>query len=115
LTDVAYAIAVDAGGNAYVTGFATSPDFPTTPGVIQPSLGMGPGIETSNAFITKLNPAGSGLVYSTFLGGSNSDNPGAYGDAGLSIAVDSSGNAYITGSTEDTDLGIGEQRNRKLA
>ncbi len=106
LTDVAYAIAIDSGGNAYVTGFATSPDFPTTPGVIQPTLGTGQGIESSNVFITKLNPAGSGLVYSTFLGGSNSDNPGAYGDAGLSIAVDSSGNAYITGSTEDTDFPV---------
>jgi hypothetical protein len=106
LTDVAYAIAVDSGGNAYVTGFATSPDFPTTPGVIQPTLGIEPGLETSNVFITKLNPPGSGLVYSTFLGGSNSPNPGAYGDAGLSIAVDGSGNAYITGSTEDTDFPV---------
>jgi hypothetical protein len=108
--DVANAIAVDPAGSAYVTGFATSSDFPTTPGVIQPSLGpsaaeVGLG-EMSNVFITKLNPAGSGLVYSTFLGGSQSYNPGVYGDAGLGIAVDGSGNAYIAGSTEDIDFPV---------
>jgi Bacterial Ig-like domain (group 3)/Beta-propeller repeat len=110
VTDVANAIAVDTAGSAYVTGFATSSDFPTTPGVIQPTLGpdaAGVGLfEMSNVFITKLNPAGSGLVYSTFLGGSQSPNPGAYGDAGSSIAVDSSGNAYIVGSTEDLDFPV---------
>jgi hypothetical protein len=107
VTDVANAIAVDAEGDAYVTGFATSSDFPTTPGVIQPSLGLSPaelGSEMSNVFITKLNSAGSDLVYSTFLGGSQTLNAGAYGDSGLSIAVDSAGNAYIAGSTEDVDF-----------
>jgi len=109
-TDVAYAIAVDSSGNAYVTGFATSPDFPTTPGVVQPSLGLSTTqtalLEMSNVFVTKLNPSGSDLVYSTFLGGSQTLNPGAYGDTGLSIAVDGAGDAYVTGSTEDTDFPV---------
>ena len=108
-TDVAYAITVDAADNAYVTGFATSPDFPTTSGVFQPSLGLssiGLALEMSNVFIAKLNPAGSGLVYSTFLGGKESYNQGAYGDAGFGIAVDSSGNAYIAGSTGDIDFPV---------
>jgi hypothetical protein len=108
-TDVAYAIAVDAAGNAYVTGFATSSDFPTTPGVFQPTLGLTPlelALEMSNVFVTKLNPTGTGLVYSTFLGGKESYNQGAYGDVGLGIAVDSSGNAYIAGSTGDLDFPV---------
>jgi hypothetical protein len=108
-TDVAYAIAVDAADYAYITGFATSSDFPTTSGVIKPALGL-TGLqlaaEMSNVFVAKLNPAGSGLVYSTFLGGTQTLNPGAYGDVGLSIAVDSSGNAYIAGSTEDIDFPV---------
>lgn len=109
VTDVANAIAIDTAGNAYITGFATSSDFPTTPGVIQPSLGLSPdelGSAQSNVFVTKLNPTGSALVYSTFLGGSQSLVPGAYGDAGSSIAVDTNGNAYVTGSTEDLDFPV---------
>src|SRR5438876_7867478 len=80
-------IAVDAAGNAYVTGGA-SPDFPTTPGAFQPSSPGG-------AFVTKLNPTGSGLVYSTFLGSSGE---------GEGIAVDAAGNAYVTGVTDSTDF-----------
>ena len=108
-TDVANAIAVDKSGDAYITGFATSPDFPTTPGVVQPALDLSAdelASEMSNVFITKLNAVGSGLIYSTFLGGNQSLNPGAYGDAGLSVAVDSDGNAYIAGSTEDVDFPV---------
>jgi hypothetical protein len=76
------AIAVDGSGNAYVTGSTTSSDYPTTPGAFQPTL-QG----DVNVFVTKLNATGSALVYSTYLGGA-----GGYG-----IAVDPSGNAYVTG------------------
>jgi len=81
-------VAVDAGGNAYVTGFTSSSSFPTTPGAFQPVLG-GP---AGDAFVTKLNPAGSGIVYSTYLGGSGTD-------GGSGIALDANGNAYVTGTT----------------
>lgn len=83
-------IAVDIAGNAYVTGHTTSTDFPTTPGAFQTSGG---GTSVA-AFVTKLDPAGSTLIYSTYLGGGS----------GKSIAVDSSGNAYVTGQTSSTGL-----------
>jgi uncharacterized repeat protein (TIGR01451 family) len=85
-------IAVDAAGNVYVTGSTLSTDFPTTPGAFQTSL-QG----NSDTVVTKLNPAGSGLVYSTYLGGSGDENGGG-------IAVDAAGNAYVTGSTGSTDF-----------
>ncbi len=61
-------IAVDAAGNAYITGRAESPDFPTTPGAFQTSFGRSANTYY-NAFVTKLNAAGNALVYSTFLKG----------------------------------------------
>jgi hypothetical protein len=79
-------IAVDSDGNAYVTGEAATTNFPTTPDAFQTSP-MG-----YDAFVTKLNPAGSALVYSARFGG-NLD------DFGRGIALDSGGNAYITGWT----------------
>jgi hypothetical protein len=90
--DVAYGIAVDASGNAYVTGNAGSPDFPTTAGAFQTTRGT-----FGNAFITKINTTGAALVYSTYLGGNG-------GDVGFGIAVDSAGNAYVTGTTTSTDF-----------
>ncbi len=94
--DSGNAIAVDASGNAYVTGLTKSPDFPATVGVLQPSL-KAAGFD---AFVTKLNPAASGaasLVYSTYLGGSGFDE-------GRGIVVDPSGNAYVAGSTGSLDF-----------
>ncbi|HKS96611.1 MAG TPA: SBBP repeat-containing protein, partial [Terriglobia bacterium] len=98
-TDVAQAIAADPAGNAYVTGYTLSEDFPTTNGAFQTVFGGGacggvPGEPKpcADGFVAKLNPAGSALVYSTFLGGSSYD-------AGQGIAVDGAGNAYITGFT----------------
>jgi hypothetical protein len=82
-------IAVDASGDAYVTGTTTG-NFPTTSGAYQTSYG-GSGDE----FVTKLDPTGATLVYSTYLGGANSD----MSSFGNGIAVDSSGNAYISGTT----------------
>ena len=83
--DLGRGIAVDAAGNAYVTGFAGL-NFPTTMGAFQTTGG--------GAFVTKLNAAGSSLVYST---------RGA-GDEGEDIGVDASGNAYVTGRTSSTDF-----------
>ncbi|MGH9799239.1 MAG: SBBP repeat-containing protein, partial [Blastocatellia bacterium] len=84
--EAGYSIAVDSLGDAYITGFTTSPGFPTV-GAIQPNFG---GVE--DAFITKINAAGSAIVYSTFLGGDRAEEARA-------IAVDPLGNAYITGYT----------------
>jgi hypothetical protein len=89
--DYGYAIAVNSSGNAYVAGYTNSADFPTTPGVVRNS------IAASDTFVTELNPAGNGLVYSTFLGGSDYD----YASA---IALDTSGNAYIAGYTYSSDF-----------
>ena len=83
-------IAVDASGNAYVTGQTSSADFPTVGPYQSTHAGSG------DVFVTKLNPAGSGLVYSTYIGGGGSD----YAQA---IAVDSSGNASVTGRTLSTN------------
>ena len=87
-------IAVDAAGNAYVTGNTASPDFPTTPGAFQPTFGGPPSPQPNygDAFLTKINPTGSALIYSTYLGGDSEDR-------GLGVAVDSAGNAYVTGNT----------------
>ena len=84
-------IAIDGSGNAYVTGFTSSTDFPTK-NPLQPILGGG-----NDAFVLKLNAEGSTLVYSTFLGGSRSD----FGNA---ISVDDGGNTYVTGYTESKDF-----------
>jgi hypothetical protein len=89
--DYGYGIAVDAAGNAYVTGIAGSTDFPTT----NPPTNCGNcGSNNDGAFVAKLNPAGSALLYVTFLGGGTP----------YSIAVDATGNAYITGYTDSTDF-----------
>jgi hypothetical protein len=90
---VALAITVDASGNAYLTGRATSANFPTTAGSFKPSAPQ----DVPDAFVTKLNSTGTALVYSTFLGGSS-------GDVGNGIAVDSSGNAFVTGETDSTNF-----------
>lgn len=89
--DGGLAIAVDMGGAAYVTGWTTSTNFPTS-GAFQPFYGG-----SSDAFVTKLNNSGSTIAYSTFLGGNNFD-------FGYGIAVDGSGNAYVTGYTWSTNF-----------
>jgi hypothetical protein len=90
--DIAAGIAVDGSGNAYVTGTTVSNDFPTTPGAFQTVCGGNCG----DAFVTKINPIGTALAYSTYLGPGN----------GAGIAVDSAGNAYVTGFTESRDFPI---------
>ena len=105
-------IALDSAGNAYVTGFTLSNDFPVTGDALQPAnagfggQGLAPnasqGFNTErvrnsgDAFLVKLSAAGA-LTYSSFFGGKNDD-------AGLAIAVDSAGNAYVAGNTLSTAL-----------
>jgi hypothetical protein len=90
--DMPSGLAVDDAGNAYLTGQTASNDFPTK-NALQSTFGGG----TSDAFVAVLNPTASALVYSTYLGGSGQD----YGSA---IAVDSSSNAYVTGTTYSTNF-----------
>ena len=101
------AIAVDATGNAYLTGFAYSLDFPVTAGAYQQE-NKAKIYFSDNAFVTKLNPSGSALVYSSYLGGSslNPDGDGvnSAGDLGAGIAVDAAGNAYVAGQTFSRDF-----------
>jgi hypothetical protein len=88
-------IAVDGSGNVYVTGGTASTDYDVTAGAFQTTQGGG----FFDVFVTKLNASGSGLVYSTYIGGSGFD--GGYG-----IAVDGSGNAYVTGYTNSNNYDV---------
>ena len=95
----ALSIVVDSYGNSYITGWTNSPDFPVTSGSFD-TLYHGFG----DAFVTKINSSGSALIYSCFLGGTYSNFGWPGGNHGKSIAIDSSGNAYITGYTESIDF-----------
>jgi hypothetical protein len=101
--DAATAIAIDASGSAYVTGYTSSTNFPTVE-PLQPTNNAAAN-ESTNVFVTKLNAAGNGLVYSTYLGGSvGVRNKGLPGDTATSIAVDQAGDAYVAGNTLSTDF-----------
>ncbi|MFN0118907.1 MAG: SBBP repeat-containing protein, partial [Blastocatellia bacterium] len=91
--DTGQAIAVDAAGNVYVAGVADSAQFPATPGAFQTM----PGRVGSDAFVAKFNPAGSALVYATYLGG------GAPDEA-TGIVVDNAGVVIVTGQTNSTNF-----------
>ncbi len=100
--DFATSLSIDAGGNAYIVGATQSANFPTTAGALQRTYKgfssddngfYNPG----DGFVAKLNPAGSALVYSTYLGGALNDLP-------LGVAVDSNGNAVVVGSTKSSDF-----------
>jgi len=92
--DAGNGIALDSSGNAYITGYTSSSDFPVTSGAFQNTRHS---VSRSNAFVTKLSADGSSLIYSTYLGGN------VY-EAGNSIAIDTAGNAYVTGETDSTDF-----------
>ncbi len=96
--DSSRSIAVDAAGNAYIAGATTSKNLAVSGSSFQPAYG-GESLNffTGDAFVAKINPAGSALIYLTYLGGSADD-------AGLGIAIDSSGNAYVTGFTNSTNF-----------
>ena len=100
--DFATSIAIDAAGNAYVTGNTQSTNFPTTNGAPQRTAkGFGGDdngfYNPSDGWVAKLNPAGSQLLYSTYLGGQ-------LNDFAAGIAVDSTGNAIVVGATKSSDF-----------
>jgi hypothetical protein len=94
--DRAYGIALDGSKNVYITGATSSTNFPTATGAFQPSLRG-----SSNAFVTEFNPGGNSLLYSTYLGGSGTDQAS-------SIAVTPAGIAFVTGSTNSSDFPTGD-------
>jgi hypothetical protein len=93
-TNQGFGIAVDSTGAAYITGVTNSPNFPVTPGAFQVALG---GMD--DAFVTKLQPNGAALAYSTYLGGNMND-------GGNGIAVDAGGQAYVTGYTTSANFPV---------
>ena len=100
--DACRGIAADASGNAYVTGLTGSTNFPVTEGAFRQTYRGGAGqewVQSADAFVAKINPAGTALVYSTYFGGAGDD-------WGLGIAVDSSGSAYVTGFTTSSSLPV---------
>ena len=95
-SEIGYGIAVDGAGDAYVTGSTQSTNFPTTSGAYQLAFAGG----FDDAFVTKLNATGTALLYSTYLGGSVSEG------WGQGIALDASGNAYVSGLTTSTNFPV---------
>jgi hypothetical protein len=121
--DYAYGVAVDGTGAAYVTGSTVSPDFPATAGAHDQTCGTdgncnptpdpfgGPPVPSPDAFVAKIAPGATAVAYATYLGGSGIENQGAplfprpLGAArGAGITVDSTGAAYLTGSTNSPDF-----------
>jgi hypothetical protein len=107
--DFAYGLAVDAAGDVFLVGSTDSPNFPTTNALYPKILGHSyfsaqtGTFYNANAFVAEIDPTGSHLIYSTYLGGSGNILKGT-GDTGTGIAMDSAGNAYVTGFTSSTNF-----------
>ena len=101
--DSALAIAIDPTGDAYVTGYTFSDDFPISTGALQATC-KDCANGTPVSFITKLNPDGSSLIYSTYLGGSNLYGEGGNGDIANAIAIDTAGEAFVAGEADTADF-----------
>ncbi len=100
-TDLGTDIAVDSEGNAFVTGYTISVDFQVTPGALKTQLlPIGSTVYGVDAFVSKIDPAGTGFVYSTYLG----TNAGS--DYGYGITVDGAGNAFVVGNTDHASFPI---------
>ena len=96
--DLGEALAIDSSGDAYITGYTLSTDFPTSSGALE--TGCKPSTTAAcsqDAFVAKIKADGAALVYSTYVGGSGPD-------TGYAIAVNGSGNAYVAGQTHSTDF-----------
>ena len=96
--DAGQAIAVDGSGDAIVAGSTYSSDFPITTGALQQQP---PGSLTTHGFLLKLDPSGSNVLYSTSINGN-----GAQGEMAFGVALDASGNAYVTGMTDSTNFPV---------
>lgn len=95
--DYGASVAVDASGNAYIIGQTASLNFPATAGSVQPTHAPCGSGYCEDAFVTKIDPTGTTIVYSTFMGGSSDE-------FGVAIAVDPSGSVYVGGDTTSTDF-----------
>lgn len=96
--NVAVAVAVDASGNVIVAGYTTSPTLPGTASAFQPTKATGfP--DNRDVFIAKFNPPGTTLLWATFLGGDDLDQPTA-------VAVDSAGSIYVVGTTRSSTFPV---------
>lgn len=93
--DFSTSITADSSGNAYVGGLTSAANFPVTYGALQTSYGGGP----FDGFVAKINPTGSSLIYCTYLGGGREDHVNG-------IAIDSSGDAYLTGQTNSANFPV---------
>ncbi len=107
--DIGFSIGIDGSGNAYVAGATSSTDFPATTNAYDTTssswYSSGEGwYRNDDAFVTKLNATGTSLLYSTYMGSGYGETTGDWNERGSRIAVDSSGNAYVTGFTTSTDF-----------